>query len=165
MTSEEWRAARGEDCDSAGHPRRIANSFPAGSHRRSYADVARVFVTDTTCGRHWRALIVVDFALGQCGDVDLCSLSSVCAETVIRGRVSKQYTCHSTVSPSSQPDADDDHIKRDGDDWRDLVISDDVQWDHSREGARHDGLTMSSITNWPLDRFRKQINDTRSVRV
>jgi len=38
------------------------------------------------------------------------------------GRVSKQYVCH-PASPSGQPDTDDDHVKRDGDDGRNLLAS------------------------------------------
>jgi hypothetical protein len=101
-----------------------------GSHHRSFVAESslsrRGFVTDKTCGRHQRAFTLVDFALGQCCNMDLRSPPSFCTETVSRGGVSKQYACHSTASPSSQPDTDDDHIERDGDDGRDLVINDDV---------------------------------------
>ena len=68
---------------------------------------------------------MVDFALGQGRDVDLHPASSFCAETVVHRRVSERYM-HRLDSSSGQPDADDDHVKGDGDDGRDLLIRDNV---------------------------------------
>ena len=108
-------------------PRHIANLFR--SHHRSFAggsDLARrVFVPDTTCGGHQRALTLVDLALGQCCDDNLHPTPSFCTQIVVCRHASKRYTCRA-VSPSSKADTDDNHIKRDADDGRDLVISNNV---------------------------------------
>ena len=68
---------------------------------------------------------IFDLALGQCSDLDLHSAPSFHAEAVVRGGDSERYTCR-LVGPSGQPDTDNNHIKRDGDDGRDLVVSKNV---------------------------------------
>jgi hypothetical protein len=72
-----------------------------------------------------RALATVDFALSQCRDVDLHPTPSFCAETVLHGRVSERCVSR-PGGPSGQPDTDDDHVERYGDDGRDLLINDNV---------------------------------------
>ena len=84
-----------------------------------------------------------DFALGQCRDVDLRPGPSLCAQIVVHGRNSEWYI--SGLDPIGQPDTNDDHVKSDGDDRRDLLIGDNVLVGCSSL-ARHDRLTMSRIT-------------------
>ena len=101
-------------------------------------------------------MTTVDFALGQCRDVDLHLTPSFCAEIVVQGRVSKRYVSR-LGGPSGAPDADDGHVERDGNDGRDLLIGDYVS-----VGLSHEGLTMSRTTYWPLVSLRKRINASTS---
>ena len=102
------------------------NSVLPGSHRLSHVpefDLARtVFATDRTHQRHRRVLTIFDLALGQRRDMDLHSAPSFRAETVVRGGGPERYACR-LVGPRGQPDADDDHVKRDGDDGRHLAVN------------------------------------------
>ena len=66
---------------------------------------------------------MIDFALRQCRDVNLRSPPSLRAQTLFRGGVRERYICH-LGDTSGHPDADDDHVKRDRDDGRDLWASD-----------------------------------------
>ena len=74
---------------------------------------------------HWRKLTIFNLALGQRCDVDLHSVPSVCAEAVVRVRDLKGYACL-LAGTTGQPDADNNHVKRDGNNGRDLVARNNV---------------------------------------
>ena len=78
-------------------------------------------------------MTTVDFALSQRRDVDLHPAPSFRA--VLHGRVSERRVSR-LVGPSGQPDANDDHVKGDGDDGRDLFISDNVSVGCSSLGSK-----------------------------
>jgi hypothetical protein len=65
------------------------------------------------------------------------SAPAVPNETVTRGRMS-QVRMHQVVRPISQPNTDDDHVKRDGDDGHDLIVSNDVSVGLFSWQAKHD---------------------------
>jgi len=69
---------------------------------------------------------MVDFAVGQCHNVDLRSPPSFCDARIVIRRCVSARDIGDTVGATGQSDADDNHVKRDGDDGRHLVTSNNV---------------------------------------
>ena len=67
---------------------------------------------------------MLDFALSQCCDVDLHRPPS-CAQAGLHRHASMRCVCH-LGGTSGQPDANDDHVKRDRDDGGDLSIRNNI---------------------------------------
>lgn len=98
------------------------------SHRQSYVlksnPARRVFDMGRLRQRCHRESVTYDDALSHGDDSDLRPPPSFCAGVLVYRRVSKRLNCRVvSVSPSGHPDADDDHIKRDGNDGRHLAVS------------------------------------------
>ena len=72
-------------------------------------------------GTHRRASIVVGVVLNQTHGMNLRSAPSIPIDTVANGGVFKWGGVQLLVRPSSQRNTNDDHIKRDGDDRRNLA--------------------------------------------
>lgn len=105
---------------------------------------------------------MVDFALGQCHDVDLRPPPSFCAARIVICRCVSARDIRDTVVATSQSDADDNHVKRDGNDWRNLVTSNNVSMGpfllrrkaRGADQVQHHELTVAS-TYKAYQRYKK----------
>lgn len=77
--------------------------------------------------------------------MDLHSVPAFCADAVLRECVSEWYTSY-LVSPTDHRDTDNNHVKRDRDDGRDLVVSSNVSAALSSSRSDISLLTMSRTT-------------------
>ena len=73
-----------------------------------------------------RGAAVLDFPLGHRPDVDLHFKPRVCVVHVHVHERGFERETHCLFNPVGRADADDDHVKRDGDDGRDLTVGSNV---------------------------------------